>query len=56
MGKNPRRCDDPRRGRPGHAEGTGGARRLRCDAGVGGSARPPTLRRPAAGRRASRPR
>ena len=56
MGKNPRRCDDPSRGRPGHAEGAGRARRLSCDAGVGGSACPPTLRRPAAGRRASHPR
>ena len=56
MGKNPRRCDAPRRGRPDHAEGTGRVRRLGCDAGVGGTARPPTLRRPVAGRRASRPR
>ena len=40
-----------------HAEGTGRARRLSCDdAGFGGSRRPPTLRCPAAGRRASRPR
>jgi hypothetical protein len=57
MGENPRRRNDPPRGCPDHAEGTGCARRLSCDdAGVSGSARPPTLRRPAAGRRASRPR
>jgi len=57
MGENPRRSNDLRRGRPDHAEGTGRARRLSCDdAGVGGSRRPPTLRCPAAGRRASRPR
>ena len=59
MGKNPRRCNAARRGRSDFAEGTGRARLLGCDdndAGVGGTARPPTLRRPAAGRRASRPR
>jgi len=57
MGKNPRRRSGPRCGRPDHAEGSGRARRLGCaGAGVGGAARPPTLRRPAAGRRASRPR
>ena len=56
MGENPRRSNDPRRGRPDHAEGTGRARRVSCeDAGVGGSRRPPTLRCPAAGRRASPP-
>ena len=57
MGKNPRRCNAPRRGRPDHAEGTGRARRLSWDdAGIGGTARLLTLRRSAAGRRASRPR
>ena len=57
MGKNPCRRSAPRRGRPDYAEGTGRARRLGCDdAGVGGPARPPTLRRPTTGRRASRPR
>jgi len=43
MGKNPRRCNAPRRGRPDFAEGTGRARRPGCDdndAGVGGTARP----------------
>jgi hypothetical protein len=57
MGENPRRRNDLRRGRPDYAECTGRARRLSCDdVGVGDSARPPTLRRPVAGRRASRPR
>ena len=56
MGENLRRSNDPRRGRPDHAEGTGQARRVSCeDAGVGGSRRPPTLRCPAVGRRTSRP-
>ena len=56
MGENPRRSNDPRRGRPDHAEGTGQARRVSCeDACVDGSRRPPTLRCPAVGRRTSRP-